>query len=338
MKGSRTISLATALLFLAGVAVATPGTGGKRKSFGLILNGGMSFIDGGHLNLMVRQMNLAVANIEDPNTTGTVDWKEFKGVPKIGAEILYYVSDRIALSLGFEVLKKKNIGAIGLDRSWTEDQDFGDLTEHVEFQSVTTFQPENTLSAVPLTLSATYFVPVGKLGQAFVRAGIGYYMARFKSLYPFDSQTDYRIEDYYLGSLTDLYTEESTITSTYADESTVNGLGFHAGLGFEFDLSKTLAVICEGGVRVADLRNWTGSGTESSEYWARAGWQSSGLEEYSDSDRSEYKGELIYAPDVGIENGSLVLVENVQWEIEGARPAVIKLGGFTFRVGFMIRF
>jgi len=338
MKKSGTVSLVMALFLLAGVAVAAPGTEGKRKTFGLILNGGMSFIEGGHLNLMVRQMNLAVANIEDPNTTGAIDWKEFRGVPRIGAEILYYVSDRFALGLGFEVLKKKNIGAIGLDRSWTEDHDYGDSAEHVEFQFATTLQPENTLSAVPLTLSATYFVPVGKLGRAFVRAGIGYYMARFKSLYPFDSQSDYRIEEYYLGSLTDVYTEESTITSTYTDESKVNGLGFHGGLGFEFDLSKTLAVICESGVRVADLRNWTGSGKETSEYWSRFGWQSSGLEEYSDSDISEYKGELIYAPDAGIENGSLVLVEDVHWELEGARPAVIKLGGFTFRVGFMIRF
>jgi hypothetical protein len=338
MKKSVVLSLAVVLLLLAGRAAAGPGTAEKGKRFALAVNGGMSFIDGGDLNLMIRQTNLAVANIEDPNMTGTIAWKEFKGAPKIGAEIFYHISDRFALSLGFEVLKKKTVGSIGLDRAFTEDYDYGDSAEHVDFQSLSTILPENALTAVPLTLSVTYFIPAGHRGRAFVKAGIGYYMARLKSSYAFDSQTDYRIEEYYLGSLTDLYTEESTITSAYADTSKVNGLGFQGGLGFEFDLSKTLALVCEGGIRVADLRNWTGNGTQTSDYWARAGWQSSGLTEYSDSDRRDYKGELVYAPDAGLENGSLVLVENLDWGLEDARPAVIKLGGFTFRVGFLIRF
>jgi len=334
MKKSTTVILAAGLLLLAQAAYAGPG---KKGSFGFSLSGEMRLINGGDLNGMVRDWNKLMADPDMADYSPKIDWQEIKTVPMFGAEIFYHVSSRFAVSFGVEYMKKKNSGLASL--GWSDEYEYEDVDGYylITEDYTSDYSPDVTVSAVPLTLNAYYYLPVGKWGQAFAKAGIGYYLAKMESVYTIKQNFSYEDEYYYLGSLVSTYIAEDDSNSVISNSAKGNALGFHVGLGFELNMSSALALVVEAGFRQADLKNWDGEATLNYTYSEQYGYLPDELYTYTDSGSESYSGRLIFMEDALYDGDSLVLVENPDWDYLDSRPAVIKLGGPSLKIGVKIR-
>lgn len=329
---------AAALLLLAHAAMANAAVTGKRSPLGFSLSGGLGTIHGGDLNRMIADWHAVIAGPDYEALSPTIEWADFQGVSTLGAEVFYHLSTRFAVSLGFEVLKKHIQGEItftggpGTDE-WNDNYYF----YHVEYRDESAFKPENSLSAIPVILNAYCFVTGGRPLRAFVKAGVGYYFASLKSTYQETTTYHYRTDryDWPGGALSDVYRDESTTATTFVDRAKCGALGFHAGAGFEFDVTSSMTLLIEGMHRTADLGRWKGTGSVAHRSYRSYGWQSEGYQQDEEAWTYSYPGDLCY---LLIDKGPRVMINNDEWGLGDVRPALIKLGGFSFRVGFKIRF
>jgi opacity protein-like surface antigen len=99
---------------------------------------------------------------------------------------------------------------------------------------------EPQFTAIPITLSAYYHFPLTTKMDAFLKAGVGYYMGKSK----FNVRDELEIPGFPLR-----WQEEKRRASS-------NSLGFHGGIGLEFNLFKNIAFFLEGMGRYAKLKDW----------------------------------------------------------------------------------
>lgn len=179
-----------------------------------------------------------------------------------------------------------------------------DITDHWKF------------SAIPITLTCYYGIPLGSMVDIVFNAGLGYYLGTVNYDFLLErSSSDYMYED----------------TQTWSAKS--NSLGFHGGINFEFGFTSNLAFVIGARGRYAKLTDLTGdldwerhssltgseSGTEEDRtLWFGIRWRSLTDKEYSSMTLSEDKP------------------SSPLWH--DARKAEINLSGIIFQAGIKVTF
>jgi hypothetical protein len=202
-----------------------------------------------------------------------------------GGDLIFHLTERFGIGLGAEYLMATK-------------------SSTMTFQSTNTSMTWKILgkpSAVQAKASLFYFVPLGKSVSVSLHAGVSYYWA----------QT--RLES---------HSASEGTTIDYIIDSSAKGVGYHGGLGLEWNLSSSLSFLIEGGARYAVLSKFDGSVTMVGlggwngrlYYW---GATTSFLNNYN------YIDLLIAAP--GGPGFTFV------------REAKIDFGGFSLRAGFVLK-
>ena len=164
--------------------------------------------------------------------------------------------------------------------------------------------------AIPILLSGYYYLPLGSKTKAYLRAGAGYYFGKLNS--------NVR-EEATVAGLT-IWEENET-------EAKDSGFGFHGAVGFEFDLSKAVALFTEATGRYVQLNNWEGENTYS------AAWGS-----------DKEKGFFWYAEKLNHETGKhyatlLMLPHEPTWaEYRNVRKAEFNFSGYALKLGVRVGF
>lgn len=168
------------------------------------------------------------------------------------------------------------------------------------------------VTAVPLTLSAYLDLPLGKILSFTVQAGLGYYLGTFSWDYSYESEFDDFKENW---------------------EGKSNALGFHGGLGFEFNFSSGIALVVEGFGRYAKLKNLKGDYVFEETFFGYQGGESiSEVALWYYEWRSSLTGN--YYPTIEFNDEK---PEETSYT-KNVREGEVDLTGFSIRVGIRIRF
>ena len=102
---------------------------------------------------------------------------------------------------------------------------------------------EPNITTIPIKISVYYFYPGASKMNIFLKGGIGYYF----------------------GKIT-LSLEEDIVSTSIVEAWQVfkvkdNGIGFHGGIGFEYNIVQNIAFFVEGAGRYAKLKDWKGEVT-----------------------------------------------------------------------------
>ena len=98
------------------------------------------------------------------------------------------------------------------------------------------------ITALPVQLSVYYFYNILPSMKLFFKAGVGYYFAKSTSTFALDFHQ----------------AGENPYWGTYEVDIKDQGIGYHGGFGYEFDLGSHLIFFIEARGRLCKLNNWKG--------------------------------------------------------------------------------
>lgn len=268
----------------------------RKKRFGLKISNGLNYLSGGDWNTYMKldtKLNKDLANMFGYDLGG--EFKEIHTGFNLEAEGIVYLTPRLGISIGSGYIYGK------------KGEDSSKIVTHLRLFTET-LTHDTKISAIPLKLSAYYFLPVSSKASVYLNAGLGYYLAKFSD--------DYRHE-------WDGYWE---VIKQTADGG---NFGLHGGIGFEYSMTQFLSLVIETGGRYAKISRFEGYyDYKNSNNWA-----------------DYYKGTLYYYefdltwmgldwyPEVKIsdQKPSSPSIRNVH-------KASIDFSGFTLGAGIKIRF
>lgn len=166
---------------------------------------------------------------------------------------------------------------------------------------------ETKISAVPLTLNASYVFPVLPRVKAFAVAGLGYYFARWSDVYAHQliGAWHERIEQSARGQ----------------------GFGSHGGAGLEYDVTKNISIVVQALGRHAKIHELKGKYN----YVNSGGWS-----DYYTGTLHYYEQDLTY---MGLDWYSVVKILREPLEspaYRNQRKASLDFSGFRLQVGLKI--
>lgn len=268
------------------------------KGFSLKLGGGAGSWNGSDLNNFFLDFNLRMTNTAGLFTGGDVvgQIEELNYGPDFEGEFILELPNNFAVGIGVGYMVRK-----------------GDSTSDISILgTANSAAVETRFTAIPITLNGYLNLPLGNKTKVYLKAGVGYYIGKGKYFI--------RQEQSILG-LPPVWEEEEGDASSSA-------FGFHGGLGFEINLSETVALFFETTGRHANLKNWEGhnryrdflgaSGSESVDWYY--------VEEYDDTTRQWYR-EIQILEEEPTNSG-----------YRNVRKAEINYSGVVFRLGFKITF
>lgn len=268
------------------------------KGFTLKLGGGAGSWNGSDINDFFREFNLRMNNTAGLVTGGEVvgGLKELNFGPDFEGEFILELPKNFAVGIGVGYMVRSS----------------DDTLEISAFGVTNSIEVETRFTAVPITLSGYYHMPLSEKTKVYLKGGIGYYIGKSKYFV--------RQEGRVMG-LPPIWEEEEGDASS-------NAFGFHGGVGIQFDLSESVALFFETDGRIANLKNWEGqnkykdymgaSESESVEWYY--------AEEYDSTTRQWYKTVQITEDKP---SGS---------SYRNVRKAEINYSGVVLRLGLKITF
>ena len=328
----------------------------EKKRISLYLSGGISIINGGDLNGVIRDINQLVNDWNDPSLTDdwddslltdySADWKEIELIQNWKGEVIINLSPSFSFGLGVEYLDtKKKKGTITLNDAYSGTEDIGLDYYNYSKKYYDSFEPEQQLIVIPLTFNFYYFIPIFNIAEFFLKGGVSYNFARLKYNETYQDDHD-KQEDYYASDATFWYTliDNDLKNGTYSYEAKSKETGFQVGGGFDIKLFSFISLVVEGTYRYINFKDWTGDGSDDlswDEQWGR-----SDLDYSTDSGNKSdaLEGRIwyyeIYDSATDKEYGYMSLHEEEPWLefIKNVRAAKINLNGYSLRAGIKINF
>jgi hypothetical protein len=171
------------------------------------------------------------------------------------------------------------------------------------------YNPMFTSDLYPLYLSAIWSYPIMLEGEIVVLGGLGYYYGKISCI---STDVEYNLND----------PENLWNYSYWLYKSNFNSLGYHAGVGFEYDVSNRSSLFIEAIYRIVNIRNF-----DSVSQIAGA----SGLFDILGDDikQQEGKSTFMYIQRFGGEEA---------WGDIFYRISNLSFSGFSFRVGYKFKF
>jgi opacity protein-like surface antigen len=268
------------------------------RGFTLKLGGGAGSWSGSDVNDFFRDFNVQMNNTAGLFVGGDVvgELNELNYGPDFEGEFILELPKRFAVGIGIGYMVR------------TSD----DKVEITEFGINNSIAVETRFSAIPITLSGYYFMPLGEKTKVYLKGGFGYYIGKSTYLVRQEGR---------IAGLPPVWEEED-------GDASANAFGFHGGVGIEFGLSESVALFFETNGRIANLKNWKGqnkykdylgySDTESVEWYY--------AEEYDGMTRQWYRTVQIAADEP---SGS---------SYRNVRNAEISYSGVVLRLGIKITF
>jgi opacity protein-like surface antigen len=252
---------------------------------GFKVAGGVAYVGGGDINAGLKGYSDFYNDLYSPvyNTSG--GYSPFHWGMDILAEIQLKFSPNFTLALGSGYISATKSSQLNIPYGATAYQE--------------KWAP--SVSAIPVTLTFYYFLPMGNSARVFFDAGAGYYFGKYTDTWHI----------VFLGE-----------ADANWDLSGGSGLGFHGGAGLEIDLAPNIALLVEVRGRYASLSGFNGT-------------EKIGSSTYT-GDLYYYEGNLLGVGvypliDVGTEMPSGTGISN-------ARKAKLDLSGFCAVAGFVIHF
>jgi opacity protein-like surface antigen len=252
---------------------------------GFRVTGGVAYIGGGDINAGLQGNSDFFNDLFSPVYNLTGGYSRFHWGMDISAEIQIKFSPNFSLALGSGYIIATKSSQLNIPY---------DTTSYYE-----KWAPG--VSAIPITLTFYYYLPVGNSARIFIDAGAGYYFGKY---------TDKR-HIVFLGEA----------DATW-DMSGGNGPGFHGGVGLEIDLASNIGLVVEVRGRYASLSGFNGTEKIGSVT--------------SSGDLYYYEGNIL---GVGIYPTIEVDTEMPSGTgVSNARKAKLDLSGFCAVAGFVFRF
>jgi opacity protein-like surface antigen/sRNA-binding regulator protein Hfq len=320
----------------------------QKKRLSVYLSGGLTEINGGDLNGVIRDYKQLISDYNDFYLTSyTADWTEFERITNWKGEVLVNITSSISFGLGVEYLYSKiQRGSIVLN-----DSDSGTVQGGLYYYNYTLsdnyqFAPQQELTVIPITFNLYYFIPIGNIAEVFFKAGVSYNIGKLR--YNESYQSDYQYQaDYYASDDTFWYTylDNYTEDGTYSYEVKSNETGVQVGLGLEIKPLRFISLVVEGTYRNINFKNWNGSGSDDWSFDEQWGRSDLGYSTDSGNESDAWSGKIyyyeLYDSDLDKQYGFLSLHETppqVSEFIKNPRVGKINLDGFSLRAGIRISF
>jgi len=268
------------------------GIGQAQKKFSLKLTGGYGTMSAGDINEMLSSLDTILTDLLSGFTKeGSLE--KIKWGLDFDGELIVDLTDNIGIGLGVGYIQRK------------KDSE----TIFMEPLGTVTITGEPKITVIPIKLSAYYFYPIASRLNIFLNGGIGYYFGNIT-----------------FGFGSDVSAIEETFWTKNVIEAKDDGIGFHGGIGFEYNMAKNFAFFVEGAGRYTKLKNWEGdiTITDSDGYTDK----SSGTVWYYET---EFFGKYYPTIDVAKDKPTYPDIKNVR-KFEG------DLSGFSFRAGIRVKF
>lgn len=196
---------------------------GGGLEFGLLIQGGGNMLLGNVINDHIEYWNDTWTDAVYINSASG-EFKPIKWGGNIQGEVQMKLTPHIFIGLGAGYLAAQGNGSIRTESSLADYEDVINTGYRV----------------VPILLNLYFRLPLsGKIGL-WINAGGGYYLGKVTYEYSYDNLDG---------------------SSHYEDEwsSTSNTFGFQGGLNAEWKLSPFLSLVAGGGIRIASLKNLSGT-------------------------------------------------------------------------------
>jgi len=211
-----------------------------------------------------------------------------------GGEVFYQISKNMGVGIGIELIRLRNESNLSYDLG-------------VPIVQTTTYG----INAFPIMINVHYSLPITPLFNAYVTAGVGYY------LLDMDFTADFLWDFGVFGEGDQIYTFQS-------NQGT---LGLQTRWGIEVFISKNISFLIEGTGRFAKLSDIKGDWTSRGYIPVEGNFEESGSNHYF----------WYYEESILGENYSQVnFSENAPSGVVSARKGEINLSGLSFTVGIKI--
>jgi opacity protein-like surface antigen len=315
-------------------------------------SGGLSNIDGGDLNAAIIGMKERMEDLSSDFTGAdfNIDLEEFGWIKNFKGELLFNLSPYMSIAFGAEYLSKNNPGSMSFDLEYSEAYYDNGYYVDISADISVSMESEYKLTAIPLTLSLYFFIPMGNAADFFITGGAGYYLGKIELNQT--SQEDEKVQvdayDTAGGSLLHSSLEEYSSDGTETAEAKCNTIGYHGGAGFSINLSPNLSFVFEGGYRYVNFKKWEVDYTYDEswyekwgEKWGQSDWV---YEEYSGTYSDSFEGGKIWFYEDKTDLGTYDSITSSEEEpeesdyIKNVRLAEINLTGFSITAGIKITF
>jgi len=191
--------------------------------------GGYGNMSAGDLNTVINSLDSIIAiyfatenGVTKEGTLKEIDWGlDFEG------EFIMNLTNNLGIGLGAGYIQRRKDSRTSIKNGAS---------------GTVNYDVEPKITAFPIKLSAYYFYPIVPQLHIFINGGVGYYFGKSS----WSLKTDYVEENYWTKSVF---------------EVKGNGIGFHGGIGFEYNVAKNIAFFAEGSGRYAKLKDWEGDMT-----------------------------------------------------------------------------
>ena len=326
-------------VLFAGLAHPVQGAG-RRWSFHLKLSAGTGWLPGGggDLETLRRDLNQKADDhaFASPFTTATWDWQPVSGYSDFRCELLLTSGRHLGLSLGIGSLAFSSQGEWSLFYDIYQSRGY----QAFSIKSEDTYQHQFDVKAIPLDLKAYFFLPVGKRLSLYAFAGPEIVFGRFD--HKFENRYNSVNKSFYfrptLGSAREI---KSQVRVT--EEARGCALGFQGGMGFQLRLAPFVTVGLEASSRLANIKNWKGTGqlihhSEKRDYSEDEGWSSPTIESGMKNQEGGWWYYIYRDPDWWDETTEIFILTDPPHgkDYIDVRRAGINLN--SFRIGFVLMF
>jgi len=207
------------------------GSGKAKPRFSFKLAGGYGTMSTGDLNTVINSINNRLKDLGSAIILSKIgELEELNLGPGFEGEFVINISEKVGIGIGSGYIHRKKNSEAGLK--------YGTLVS----LGVTL---ESLVVAIPVEISAYYFFPTKSKLNIYLKGGIGYYFGILK----YDSKLNAEIATFNV-----------SMRETSGDMRD-NAMGFHGGIGFEYDIAKNIGLFVEGAGRYAKLKDWKGDET-----------------------------------------------------------------------------
>jgi len=214
------------------------------QRFSIKMKSGMSHIEVGDINNHLESGNERYSDYAQYWLNGLKkgELKKIEAGSKSELELSFAVSSRFGVyfSAGYDYVGKESSGGFEV---YPRPRFLPDV-DSVDY----TFSPTISIRVIPLKLGLYYIIPFGSKARLSINGGGGYFIT--KTVFSWEQIEIWKRED---GSIAGDFKEvvEWDLSS--------KAIGFHGGIGFEYNLTKNLSLVIEYQGRSARLKELKGT-------------------------------------------------------------------------------
>jgi len=281
------------------IFLALTGMAQAQLGFRLKLTGGYGTMATGDYNTVGKDQELyfdnyksLIESLDGVQVSRTGEFKKINMGIEFEGELIMDLGGTLGIGFGVGYIRRSNESEMGLLIS-----EIGNISSSVE----------PIITVTPINLSLYFFPPVTPSMNTYLYGGAGYYMGKLMATSEIAMDGDWEKSE---------------------SELKDKGLGFHIGVGLEFNIVPKIAIFIEGKARYCKLKNWEGDSTlTDSDGWTGSESGTMWYYEAEDYDTGKWYSMIAIQEDKPSGNG-----------IRDIREFEVNLSGISLRTGIRLKF